>query len=601
MRSQFSRIWYFFGVAFMIWIYLILRAWYVPLVHDEVATFFHYIHKEKFLPFQAHWDANNHILNSGLSVFFYKLFGHHPLVLRLSNLLFFPLYFSYVYMIGTLIRSNILTFIFWACMLFPHNLIEFFALTRGYGMSMALLMAAIYHAFVFIKSNKTNQLVFSLSYIFFALTANLTLTSTALLMIGWFVLIVIIRGKSNFFKNISVVMVLGSVCIGLASIISFEMKKRGLLYYGEGDSFYSVTIKSISLLISGTKSFISEGILMYVFILLVIFTFIFIFQTKWKEWFFSIPLLASLLMLGNIIAIFSMHYLLGVNFPEDRTGMYLYFLLFIGFIFMVDELMGNTGRRIFLMLVLPFALTPIHFGFSMNLSYSALWKQEHYPYRFYETIKNENPGIIHEVGIGAYGIQRLVWAYYNYCDGGNLNLLQTADFPRYAYDYLIYSDDMVPASHRDYDVVDVDPFSGLHLLRKKIRPYRKLIYERSINYTGGINQEFYELYSGIPDSLKGKSIAVHIKLKLRSDQKPFNAHVISSILDKTSNTLYYESLQFDWLKDKWDENVLFNHTMFIYEIPQEANNVVVYIWNLEKVLYTIYEGEVKVYELIQPD
>lgn len=601
MRSQYSQIWYFFGVAFIIWIYLILRAWYIPLVHDEVATFFHYIHKEKFFPFQAHWDANNHILNSGLSVFFYKLFGHHPLVLRLPNLLFFPLYASYVYMIGTLLRSNIMRFVFWACMLFPHNLIEFFALTRGYGMSMALLIPAIYHAFVFIKSNKTNQLVFSLSYMFFALTANLTLTSSALLIIGWLMLVTINQAKSKIFKNLTVIVILGTVCISFASIISFELKKRGLLYYGEGDSFYDISIKSISVLISGTKSFIPEWILMYVFILMLIFTLIFIIQTKWKEWFISIPFMGSVLVCGNIIAIFCMHYLLGVNFPEDRTGMYLYFLLFIGFVFMADELMSKTGRRIFLMLVLPFAFIPVHFGFSMNLSYSAQWKQEHYPYRFYETIKNENPGNVNEVGIGAYGIQRLVWAYYNYSDGGNLNLLQTADFPRYAYDYLIFSDDMVAASLDDYEIVDVDPFSGLHLLRKKNRPLKKFVLERSLNNTGRMNQEFYELFRGIPDSLKGKSIAVQIKLKLSSDQKPFNAHIISSMMDKTSNTLYYESLQFDWLKDKWDENDLFNHTMFIYDIPQEVNDIVVYIWNLEKVDYTIYEGEVKVYELLQPD
>jgi len=62
-------------IAFAIGIYLILRAVFIPLVHDEAATFFHYIHSFDFVPFIAHWDANNHILNSALASFFSGCLG----------------------------------------------------------------------------------------------------------------------------------------------------------------------------------------------------------------------------------------------------------------------------------------------------------------------------------------------------------------------------------------------------------------------------------------------------------------------------------------------------------------------------------------------
>lgn len=48
-------------------IYFGLRAAYVPIFHDEAATFFHFIQVERFIPFYAEWDAGNHLLNTALS------------------------------------------------------------------------------------------------------------------------------------------------------------------------------------------------------------------------------------------------------------------------------------------------------------------------------------------------------------------------------------------------------------------------------------------------------------------------------------------------------------------------------------------------------
>ena len=124
----------------LVFIYLAIRAFMVPLVHDEVATFFHYIQKGEFLPPLAHWDANNHILNSILSYFSYLLFGSSELSLRLSNLIFFPVFFFFVYRISNLLRNSILKWAFFITFVFAHNFIEYFALSRGYGMSMALLL-----------------------------------------------------------------------------------------------------------------------------------------------------------------------------------------------------------------------------------------------------------------------------------------------------------------------------------------------------------------------------------------------------------------------------------------------------------------------------
>ena len=84
---------FYVGLFVFLWGYLWLRAIYTQLTHDETATFFRYIQPGLFMPYAHELSANNHILNSILSYFFYSVFGVSPMVLRLANLLAFPLYF----------------------------------------------------------------------------------------------------------------------------------------------------------------------------------------------------------------------------------------------------------------------------------------------------------------------------------------------------------------------------------------------------------------------------------------------------------------------------------------------------------------------------
>ena len=75
-----------FSISLCIFIYLIIRSIYVPLIHDEAATFFHYIQSSSFIPFHSLNDANNHFLNSLLTYISYTLFGDSEFALRLPNL-----------------------------------------------------------------------------------------------------------------------------------------------------------------------------------------------------------------------------------------------------------------------------------------------------------------------------------------------------------------------------------------------------------------------------------------------------------------------------------------------------------------------------------
>ena len=67
-------------------IYLLLRAWFVEPLHDEVATYFFYIYHGDFWGANMVVDANNHLLNSWLCHAIYRVFGDHFFLFRLPNM-----------------------------------------------------------------------------------------------------------------------------------------------------------------------------------------------------------------------------------------------------------------------------------------------------------------------------------------------------------------------------------------------------------------------------------------------------------------------------------------------------------------------------------
>ena len=56
----------FLSLAALAGLYVVLRAALVPWVHDECASLFWFVERGEFLPWKAHWDANNHVLSSAI-------------------------------------------------------------------------------------------------------------------------------------------------------------------------------------------------------------------------------------------------------------------------------------------------------------------------------------------------------------------------------------------------------------------------------------------------------------------------------------------------------------------------------------------------------
>ena len=132
-------------------------------------------------------DANNHVLNTNLSWLFAKIFNASPEVLRIPNLLFFPVYFFYSYKITRLIQDRYVRIIIFLGLVMAHHFFDFFGLCRGYGISMGLLLALCFYLIRFLTDNKYKHLALTLVLSLLMIWANLSLLGTVYIIFAFLV------------------------------------------------------------------------------------------------------------------------------------------------------------------------------------------------------------------------------------------------------------------------------------------------------------------------------------------------------------------------------------------------------------------------------
>jgi hypothetical protein len=231
-----------FGFTTLIFIYILVRAVYNPLSHDELATYFHYVQSGQYLPPQSGiiWDANNHLLNSFLTDIFYRIFGNSALALRLPNVLSFLIYTFFIAKLLQELKYAVVRTFGFIALLSVAYLVEYFALARGYGMSMAFFIAALYYLRLFVNKQSLKHLIFTLSFIVLACLANLTLINSYGLILVF--LLVYFALNSTTFSNSKkwrffIILTSSVACILYPVYFSLKLKASGALYYGAKTGF----------------------------------------------------------------------------------------------------------------------------------------------------------------------------------------------------------------------------------------------------------------------------------------------------------------------------------------------------------------------------
>ena len=179
LRSQTVYLWLIGG---LLTVYALLRAWFVAPLHDENATFFHFIETGAIWGKGSLLDANNHLLNSYIGRFFYNLFGENYFLFRLPTALSTGLYFGVVWKLTSSFAINWQRWLITLAIVCVPFVFDYFSYTRGYGLALFFFCCALYFLQRWLITAKYHLLISLVLCLVLSISANLTFLVSAVLV-----------------------------------------------------------------------------------------------------------------------------------------------------------------------------------------------------------------------------------------------------------------------------------------------------------------------------------------------------------------------------------------------------------------------------------
>ena len=168
--------------------FVILRAINVPLTYDEAAAYLRYISVYPFavVDFSV---ATNHLLNTLLVKLAAAAAGNGELVLRSPALVGYGLYLCFSALILRDLNHRVLAGAWFLILNLNPYVLEYFALSRGYGLSVGLMMAALCFLFRYLRDLEAGNrgprnLSYALLFASAAALANFAMLNVYLALLG---------------------------------------------------------------------------------------------------------------------------------------------------------------------------------------------------------------------------------------------------------------------------------------------------------------------------------------------------------------------------------------------------------------------------------
>lgn len=598
-NSKSSFTFFFIIISLFAFSVVALRSYLVPFNHDETATFFFFIQSEKYMPFHSAVDANNHVLNSFLGNICFHAFGSSPFSLRIPNLIGLIVLIFGTYKISKYLNLFGSKLLLTACLLLSFHLLAFFSACRGYGLSMAMLIMGVAFMLDYINNSEDkSKFIFSLLFFQLAISANLILIIVVLLLSGIIFLIQIFN-KRLFNPVIITLWVVHFIVIYYWFSFSFFLQENGALYYGEGDNYWRVTFASLIQLIVGNYSvFIKWTVLLVIGIT----TGLFLYLNK-KDLFkvkqqltrpdFSVLFFITLTLL--ILGFYLMNKLFGVNFPEDRTGLffYVFFILFLSFT--LDKCSIKINAIIGCIFS---ALFAIHFIYNLNFRKHSLNVYETIPEHFYTTLVNEQSKSEERITIGGHRVRELFYEFINYRHGAVLNPADPTEVMQMNCDYYIATKLEEKYFKEYYDVIDSEPDWGFVLLKRKEKIIKKKVLE--LNNISIINNEneFIEVYiHGDTIFSNTKPLIAEVNFDIPTISKPVNTWLVFQINDSLNQFLYFKRFPLQWIGDNLNGKKNLSYSLISGNLPGKSKKIVCFFWNIDRQPLSIKVNSFKLYQI----
>jgi hypothetical protein len=577
----------------IVFVIVVLRCIYVPFSHDEVATFNFYIQPGKFLPFLSHPDANGHFLMSATSWVCFKLVGSSPLALRLPCIAGFMVLCFGVFKMNKLFSGLFTKIIFSSVFILSFNFIGFYSLCRGYGLSMAFLVLALYYFFVYMRYAAFSHYLKFILFSQLALSANLTLVFV-LVITSALVTAAQLKNKSFFLLKNLPAFVMHVALILFWIKYAFYLKENGALYYGSGDSYWKTTFETL------IETIFFKNTLVNIFIIVLFLVMLFNWLTRiYKEGIhflvhnsFSI---AFFTLCSLILVFYLLKKLLGINYPEDRTGLFFYVFYVVSFCFMINEFKRKI--QVALLIIPGFYLA--HFLLHFNIWVHPWRVYETMPAAFFNILRSEQEKTDRRITIGGHRVREFFYAFLNYKSPVKLNHITSPEALQMNCDYaLAYKQDK-PWYDKYYTELATDDYWDFRLLKRRTPIERKLIYSNNDIPVFEGNNEYYNSFEKLDTTFDSQNpLLAEFNFNVDEVPDPFNAWLVLQVngFPENENNLFLR-VPLNLVKYNWNATKNFTISIVSGNIPIKMKRLVAYLWNIDRKKIKIKINSFKLYQL----
>ncbi|MGK0285264.1 MAG: hypothetical protein ACI9GM_000297 [Salibacteraceae bacterium] len=574
----------FYLIGLVIWAYLGFRAAYVPLIHDEAVTYIAYIRDATFIPPWSYWDANNHLLNSALSALFTSIFGNSSFIIRLASWLSFPFLVFVLVEISSHLKSVFKRGVLVLPIISAPFLMEFYALSRGYGLSLTFFLTALLFAYRYIQKPSRQKAIGISIFGLLASLSSLSVIVVVLIIYGWVWLFQIIQNKESVVK-ITVRWLVSFIAPLLPLIYYvFLLKERGLLYYG-GSDFIDITLKPMAELFFVTRGLWWIWVIPFVWISIIYL--VQIIKNGWQILVSPAAIFTVVLVL-SIVAIFTQHFLLDVNYPSDRAALYLFPLLILSLVFLPI----NSTHKWWTVVLGVLLFFPYQLATSFNTSHSKFWIYEHVPKGFVSTVqaaavKGFPPTV------NGYFLRSYIWDYQQLDKGYYSSTIHSHEHPDEWADFVLVDSNRINKLNTDrFDTVHYDDISGQFLLKQKV-PNIEVVVKDTVLHDVKITDMYTNIFDFQSKELVGKPIALYYTLNVRSSIPVMQTLIITSVFDTNGVELMNCKYSFSQVCENWTDKKGWKVKLYLPPLPESSGRFVTYIFNpnMEQHLFPRIECE----------
>lgn len=575
----------------LLWLYVWLRAWLVPPLHDEVATYFHFIEPGNIWGEHAQLDANNHLLNSVLGRLIYRLSGESFFFFRLPNVLCFALYFSGMHYLLRGMKRHYRFLVLFGITSIPYVL-EYFAYTRGYGISITCFIWVLVFAEKLTKNFRLRNLAGIYLCTFLAIAANISFFTTGVLVLLLSGTLYLIRFRELERKQhlTAPLLTIGFLlsCKPLYGL-SMRMKEAGTLYYGSLDGLWDVTGKTLSRYVLFTDSPILCWIFLTIFLLLAGIYLRRLLMLKLSRFLQTTDGLLFCFFFGLITLYLALALLMQVNYPEDRVAMALIplFLLIIALL----TARSKTGEK----LAFAYTLFPVSLLLHLSFTTSVFTPDERISDDFYAAVKEElSPAST----LAGYPTMQLTWALHERnAPFRNFMHLEAAFAPDA--DVVLVKSVFGPRDGNapGYRIIARDDEAGYIAYKRKSLPrWTPVLTLNAVQRSG--TSEFVDLFRFPADTLpQNKRLRMQVSGTLfQSGPTEVNPVIISSTL-VNGEGFRYEAFNLRWYHGIRQLEIPFLMEYEFAELHPDEQHFVLYVWNLYKTPLLLKNVNLTVYEI----